>query len=618
MIKLMIVIVYTIARYVFFVIYFQIAKYFLVGIINHTELIKVLFGRKNTIVSGLRDKEILTMSNEENQVGPEPEEIKKDEDWQPEEQKEWPEYIRSRFRLVNEIKNINLPVLKEWLESTTEKRIIPDVLCYLLIRAREKWAADQISERDLDEIFRLIDAAEIEEAQSYHASHSLESFVSILISFGERSFSLIVRWLEENRGIKTDLRINAVRALDKMGEKGRQIAQQLIDDPAEDQIIRRTAVSTLGGFGREAADYIASMVEDPDPNIQYNALAALAMTDPGRALPMIERDLVSPDGNLRRRAAYAASRMGGEKGLQIVLDLTRDPEFSVAANVANFLKNFGETAIPEIIKILQDQDRKNIHFAILNAVEDMGKPGEKLLEEIKNGQIEISESAEENLEIWESSVPPFHSNLSESERRSLIIRQEPGLTADPAVQREREKVLQYLDEVVKELRREHSEIIGLAVLGSMAKGYWTPGSDLDWGLILYRDGGVPIPDGMVDQITQELKMRLNSDQRIELCHIDNTVDLSALSQGEIEANNEIIFNSLFLGDRSRLDQLRHKVVAVADEKDWDNIRDEWDRSLDYGKMISRFGLKREQIEEIVCLRKILWSLPELTSAKKIY
>jgi len=361
----------------------------------------------------------------------------------------------------------------------------------------------------------------------------------------------------------------------------------------------------------------ARRLSDPDEDTQYEALSSLAKIDPKIALLIIDKNASSPEVSLRRMASHAASQAGA-LGLPIINKLTSDPEFGVAINAAFSLSRIGEAAIPTILEILKDSGRTPVHYALLNGLSFLGDRGKQLIEAIRAGKITLCDEAKVSFETWDSQKEEFRSAMSEGDINKLITRQEPVLSADATIEQEREEILVYADNILEEFKSKYSEIVGLCVLGSLSKGYWASGSDLDWGLVFYQENGVAVDQEKTEQIVKELRTRFANDQKVTLCQLDSSIDLSSLAPGQIKANTEIVFNGLFIGDREKLKHLRKLVLDHSTEEDWDMIRDEWDRNLNYNKAIDRFAIDRAKADEIVCLRKILWSLPEFEIAKKIF
>jgi len=189
---------------------------------------------------------------EELQVNDIPKEIEQKDIWQPDEEKEWPPYIESRFKLLNVIQNLDMPAMQEWFSKTKEVRIIPDALFFLLQRAND----EKLDDKSLEEVYQVIESTSVVGKNTEYSSRSIEALVQMLSTFGEKFYPILYKWAADNPHQYSQLRSYSIMYLGKLGGKGFDLVEKILDDPSEDKRIQHVAAGVLGDFG-EMAEGIA-------------------------------------------------------------------------------------------------------------------------------------------------------------------------------------------------------------------------------------------------------------------------------------------------------------------------------------------------------------------------
>ncbi|PIS09061.1 hypothetical protein COT75_03580, partial [Candidatus Beckwithbacteria bacterium CG10_big_fil_rev_8_21_14_0_10_34_10] len=199
--------------------------------------------------------------------------------------------------------------------------------------------------------------------------------------------------------------------------------------------------------------------------------------------------------------------------------------------------------------------------------------------------------------------------------RNFIYSQEPLLAnplAKDLIDKDKPDFPLYpLFDVVNKLRNDYPSLIGLVVLGSLSKGYWIPGRDIDWGLV-FKEGS---SEKKTDLITNNFKKAVDS-LGFRLCQ-NNSLPTSDNYMEVDPSKLEIVFNGLFFGNRKELGKVQKKILEKINQSKWREIQQVWEDSLNnYSKMAGRFGLGQEEIDLVINSRILLWSLPDLETMRQ--
>jgi HEAT repeat protein len=159
------------------------------------------------------------------------------------------------------------------------------------------------------------------------------------------------------------MRSSALNAIMKLeGAAARTSAEKLLlTDPSEE--VRETAASALGELeSPQSTEALLQAFRDPVPTVRVAAAAALlrlGQTGPvSELLPLLSKDLDSPDGAVRRTAAEFLGNLNSPQAIPPLLRAIRDSSGNVRSSAMDSL---GGMSVPEIVPalkaLLNDPDR---------------------------------------------------------------------------------------------------------------------------------------------------------------------------------------------------------------------------------------------------------------------
>ena len=474
--------------------------------------------------------------------------------WQPLERKNFPSYIEERFEALNRIEELDFSEIEKILAKPEFGPVKPEVVSYLSFRLKQERKNPTLSE----------------EAK----------------------------------------------------EKALYLLRRLIRD--KNWEVRAAVASGLGDMGKPSLPLLEKLSRR-DKNLEVRAAAIFNLGKMDEASLPILKELAG-DKNLEVRAAVAFG-LGNidEPGLPLLKKLAGDKNWEVRAAVASNLGKMGEASLP-ILKELAGDKNPDVRRRVVYSLEKMGKPGLPLLKELaeRDGNPNMRREAAFSITKIETETRVQTRDIGIGHQQlihDLITSQEPALLNpltkeviyDP--ERQEESPLLKLSDVIENLRKDYPELVGLVVLGSLSKGYWRPGNDLDWGLVF--DGENPISASRVEKIKSDFK-RLAREAAFPPCLGE---DHRSLVASKIPRDDyvtlEIVFNGLFFGDRKRMVEVQTEILSNINQNRWRRIQDVWINNLNnYDKMVGRFGLSEGETTLIKNLRVLLWRLPDLETMRK--
>jgi HEAT repeat protein len=125
-------------------------------------------------------------------------------------------------------------------------------------------------------------------------------------------------------------------------------------------------------FGRaggiQANRLIERMLADPEAKVRWNTMDGLGHAR-RRArpelIPALERELASPDPEMRRLAVWALGSVADGRGLELLEQAIQGPDDSIRATAANALRCAGgASAMPLLERLLRHQDKAVTHGAM--------------------------------------------------------------------------------------------------------------------------------------------------------------------------------------------------------------------------------------------------------------
>jgi HEAT repeat protein len=182
-----------------------------------------------------------------------------------------------------------------------------------------------------------------------------EDAVAPIVSLCHTVGALLVHPFAEALAIEENVR--AVRRLREMllgfGAAGRVAVEQLQSSP--NPMVRRTAVDLLRVFGgHDALPELATMLDDPDPQVQREAIRAIVQIATPQAHAIVERVLVV-GGAARRTAIDELIALGDDKSIPLLCYLLAHthPRGALARAHAEVAEALGQlSAHPDTIAAL--------------------------------------------------------------------------------------------------------------------------------------------------------------------------------------------------------------------------------------------------------------------------
>lgn len=369
-------------------------------------------------------------------------------------------------------------------------------------------------------------------------------------------------------------------------------------------------------YSREdIALYLNCCIEETDQ-------AKLSTEQKTKALAILQSFLTEDADQYMRESVVNALGNLGEPAIETLNKvLSREPDLSVCEATVYALGNIGEPALSDLRILAGDKDTDElIREAAIWALGNLGEPALETLQTLtKTEELNIREASLSAIsKIEEKFKTP---KLNHHERiYNLVASQEPALL-NPIVKEHiynpenlEQNPLFQLNDIVQTLREKYpTELVGLVILGSLSKGYWTPESDIDWGLI-FNNNQTIISTETIEKAKIDFQ-NLAEKNSFRLCK-DHSLDASSINQ-EDYSSFELVFNGLFFGDREQLLKIQKNILNNIDENDWRMIQDIWIENLEnYEKMSERFDLTPLEARLVKGLRNFLWHLPDFETMKK--
>src|SRR5690606_37605408 len=133
---------------------------------------------------------------------------------------------------------------------------------------------------------------------------------------------------ERGRGVRrlTDILVG-------FGSRGRDAVEQLKSSP--NPAVRRTAIYLLRAFGgNEALPELAPLLDDADPNVQREAIRAIATIGTAEAYALLERGLTSGSARAREAVLSALGTLRDERAVPLFLHIVGRREYRRTARGA--------------------------------------------------------------------------------------------------------------------------------------------------------------------------------------------------------------------------------------------------------------------------------------------
>lgn len=569
--------------------------------------------------------------------------------WLPEEEKNWPLYLRERFLLFNYVQSLNFQEIIKTLEKNPNL-ISLDLFNLLVSVVKQSKGMNSIpvelidkfvslaSTKNIIDRIRLIEiCGEIGEPAikilrlimgDDNDVGSLVKLVEVFVRLRDNETAWEIFNKIETKGTKFSVLEAAYILAETNTEKIYQIIERFRND--NDYFVRLKVVRCLIKIGRidEAINILENLEYDENLALKLSVIEILyEISTKGLRLEAVEElktNLIeglknSDDLWERLNLAEKLIKLNNEE-INLVFEILntvmqRLDEVSEEENefyceeIIDIVEVIGISAL-KILSLIKNNKSENVRIKIARALAKMGRVGLEMLEEMKNDQSrEVVKEVE--AAIFQNEILERLKDQREKDSliRSLILRQEPIL-ANPFIMmffnEDDKNLILKLNDIIADLRNKYPNLIGLSVLGSLSKGYWTSTSDIDWGLIV--DGDIS------EELIKSFKEKCE-EVGFRLCDFDNNLNVANL-EGQYLGNLQIAFNGLFIGDRKRLKEIQRKIINYVSQEGWDFIRDVYNENqANIHKMMERFNFSQEEYDFVVSARKFLWSLPDHKIAK---
>jgi len=332
------------------------------------------------------------------------------------------------------------------------------------------------------------------------------------------------------------------------GEKALPILEKMLKDNKDDYAVKESVIPAFGCIGE-------------------------------KALPILERTVFDDNYHFERRLLFETMGDIGEKALPVLEKMSENEECLVRRLTVYALGRIGEKALPILEKMSENENSPFISGMVIRAkikviAETQGKKALPILEKMSQDKdFHVSEAAKEEMNRLKQPSWLEHQKF---------LRSRKPLFATPYTKELAQRIIK-VSEIAKDLQNKFGDkFIGLTIFGSTAKGYFKPGSDLDWGIIA--------KDKEVSEYFRKKAASLN------LC-FEHYVQVD--KENKLKDKWDVLFYGLFFGNRQKLLKLQEKTLETLSEGWWDDIRKFiMGMETDVDKAIERFGLQKKELEKI--------------------
>ncbi|MGD2145047.1 MAG: HEAT repeat domain-containing protein [Anaerolineae bacterium] len=116
------------------------------------------------------------------------------------------------------------------------------------------------------------------------------------------------------------------------------------------------AARALSEIGEEALPALRKLLEDPDPHRRWWAPRALALIGTDAAISLLISSLDDTDADVRACAVLALSGLRPDVAADALVERLSDSSAYVSRLAADALSQFGQCAVPSLIKALEEGD----------------------------------------------------------------------------------------------------------------------------------------------------------------------------------------------------------------------------------------------------------------------
>ncbi len=382
-------------------------------------------------------------------------------------------------------------------------------------------------------------------------------------------------------------------------------------------------VKVLGNFDKQGLKYInvlsdrADILEVADSTIKINTRHVVV--NPEKYLKRFTSTLdhnaiVQP---LNVRAAINNLYLLGNSALPILSGLISNKSINSRVLAVRAIGLIGKSGIPTLMNILRKpttvNEEKELRRIAVDSLVKIGKSATKeLMSLISDNDERVKMLAIKNLYKWSSNKKEFLELLEKNsithsldKENDFLLYNQKTVFASGHLKELTSRFLK-IKKLANDFQKKYKDFIGFNIIGSISKGYFNSESDLD--ITVISEGNDPFVD-LIDK-----------GAGLNLCKQQTTIlwpsDLVKKDFNHFEFSH--LFYGIFFGDHKKLLELQAKTIERCDEADWIEIC-QWiaDTEGDPKKMMRRFNLTYEELENIQMLYKLTKIPPPLEEVKKI-
>lgn len=339
--------------------------------------------------------------------------------------------------------------------------------------------------------------------------------------------------------------------------------------------------------------------------------------DKDKAISIIS-NLLSGSKNEQEVAVAILCQLEGPEKNILIEQIVNQAGAETKSNLAYSLREAGKEAIPVLERLCSDSDGD----VRANAVSSLGKMGQSALVALRRvaadsmnpetkeaADMAIEDIADRFTDQDETDTPGTKNQAAKTQDtetfKKWLLRNQKTLFATPHT-KELAEELTHIEQICTELETEFpDDFVGVVIFGGTEKGYYKPGSDLDFKLIAKTRR---VYDRFVSKVSEFVPTDAVESKKF--------VDAESLSPAHPDA--DILFRGIFIGDRDTLLELQAEVTKKSDDKQWDRIRSEvilYETVL--GKLKMRANLPVQEATKIENATMIMKAPPTREQAVKL-
>ncbi len=173
---------------------------------------------------------------------------------------------------------------------------------------------------------------------------------------------------EEERG-------RLIRVVSRLGQEGAAALADALSE-ARDRFQRRSFLDALVALGEAGRRVAEEMLEDPRWFVVRNGVAALGELGGEETVAQLTSALAHEDARVRREAVLALAKIGGEDAELLIVGMLEDPDVDVRAMACRGVGALkAERALKRLLQMLEAGEPEGVEVEALLALGQLGDPG---------------------------------------------------------------------------------------------------------------------------------------------------------------------------------------------------------------------------------------------------